>query len=130
MRFFTPLVAPTSPERWDFRALLGDWREDAMTFVRHDLPKIVLIFLVSFTLIRLLRLFAGRLTSLQVKKLPPGIRAQQVRTVSSVLTSVGVFVISFVAGLMVLGNLGLHLEPLLASAGVAGLAIGFGAQTL
>jgi small conductance mechanosensitive channel len=35
-----------------------------------------------------------------------------------------------VAALMVFANLGLHLEPLLASAGVAGLAIGFGAQTL
>lgn len=130
MRLLTTFVAPPSPERWDLRALLGDWREDTMTFVRHDLPKIIFIVLISFVLIRLLRLFTGRLTSLQIKKLAPGIRAQQVRTVSSVLTSVGVFVISFVAALMVLGNLGLHLEPLLASAGVAGLAIGFGAQTL
>jgi small-conductance mechanosensitive channel len=130
MRLLTTVVAPTSSEHWDIRALLGDWREDAMTFVRHDLPKILFIVLVSFVLIRLLRLATARLASLQVKKLAPGIRAQQVRTVSSVLTSVGVFVISFVAALMVLGNLGLHLEPLLASAGVAGLAIGFGAQTL
>jgi small conductance mechanosensitive channel len=98
--------------------------------LRHDLPKIIFIIVAASILIRLLRLFTGRLASLQVKKLPPGIRAQQVRTVSSVLTSVGVFVISFVSALMVLGNLGLHLEPLLASAGVAGLAIGFGAQTL
>jgi small-conductance mechanosensitive channel len=130
MRLLTTFLAPPSPERWDLRVLLGDWHEDTMTFVRHDLPKIIFIVLISFVLIRLLRLFTGRLTSLQIKKLHPGIRAQQVRTVSSVLTSVGVFVISFVAALMVLGNLGLHLEPLLASAGVAGLAIGFGAQSL
>jgi moderate conductance mechanosensitive channel len=50
--------------------------------------------------------------------------------VAGVLTSVGVFVISFVALLMVLGQLGLNLGPMLASAGIAGLAIGFGAQTL
>jgi moderate conductance mechanosensitive channel len=130
MRLLTTFFAPASPERWDLRPLLADWRDDTMTFVRHDLPKIIFIVLVSFVLIRLLRLFTGRLTSLQIKKLSPGIRAQQVRTVSSVLTSVGVFAISFVTALMVLGNLGLHLEPLLASAGVAGLAIGFGAQTL
>jgi small conductance mechanosensitive channel len=123
-------IAPASTDHWEFRALLNDWREDAMTFLRHDLPKVIFIIVVSFVLIRLLRLFTSRLASLQVKKLPQGIRAQQVRTVSSVLTSVGVFVIAFVAALMVLGNLGLHLEPLLASAGVAGLAIGFGAQTL
>jgi small-conductance mechanosensitive channel len=130
MRLLVEIIAPATPERWDFRALLTDWREDTMTFLRHDLPKIIFIIVAASILIRLLRLFTGRLASLQVKKLPPGIRAQQVRTVSSVLTSVGVFVISFVAALMVLGNLGLHLEPLLASAGVAGLAIGFGAQTL
>ena len=41
-----------------------------------------------------------------------------------------VVVIVFVAALMALAQLGLHLEPLLASAGIAGLAIGFGAQTL
>jgi small-conductance mechanosensitive channel len=124
------IIAPMTPEPWDFRALLNDWREDTITFVRHDLPKIIFIIGASFVLIRLLRLFTQRLASLQVKRLPPGIRAQQVRTVSSVLTSVGVFVIGFVAVLMVLGNLGLHVEPLLASAGVAGLAIGFGAQSL
>jgi small conductance mechanosensitive channel len=43
---------------------------------------------------------------------------------------VGVFVIIFVAALTVLPLLGLNLGPLLASAGIAGLAIGFGAQTL
>ncbi|HZR56760.1 MAG TPA: mechanosensitive ion channel family protein [Terriglobales bacterium] len=130
MGLLTEFIAPATPDNWDFRALLNDWREDTMTFLRHDLPKVLFIIVASFILIRLLRLFTGRLSSLQVKKLPQGIRAQQIRTVSSVLTSVGVFVIAFVAALMVLGNLGLHLEPLLASAGVAGLAIGFGAQTL
>jgi moderate conductance mechanosensitive channel len=53
-----------------------------------------------------------------------------VRTVASVLTSVGVFVIVFVAVLMVLSLFNLNLGPMLASAGIAGLAIGFGAQTL
>jgi len=47
-----------------------------------------------------------------------------------VITSVSVFVILFVATLEVLSLLGLNLGPLLASAGIAGLAIGFGAQTL
>jgi small-conductance mechanosensitive channel len=35
-----------------------------------------------------------------------------------------------IAGLMILGELGIELGPLLASAGIAGLALGFGAQTL
>jgi len=115
---------------WNVVALLRDWQEDTMNFLRHDAPKIVLVMIVSLVLIRLLRAITRKTASLQAKRLPPGFRAQQVRTLASVLNSIGVFVIVFVAALMVLAQLNLHLEPLLASAGIAGLAIGFGAQTL
>ena len=117
-------------ESGNLPALLRDWREDTMTFLRRDVPKLVLVVLGSVVLIRLLRLITGKVTALQTRKLPPGVRAQQIRTLASVLTSVGVFVIVFVAGLEALSLLGLNLGPLLASAGIAGLAIGFGAQTL
>jgi small conductance mechanosensitive channel len=59
-----------------------------------------------------------------------GARAQQLRTVAGVITSVGTFLILFVAAMMVLSVVQINMGPLLASAGVAGLAIGFGAQTL
>ena len=109
--------------------LLRDWREDGMQFIRLDAPKILLIIVGAFLLIRILRVIARKSADLQVRKLPSG-RVQQVKTVTSVLTSIGVFVISFVAFLMVLSELGLNLGPMLASAGIAGLAIGFGAQAL
>jgi moderate conductance mechanosensitive channel len=111
-------------------ALLQDWGEDSRTFLRHDVPKIFLILVACFLLIRGLRLIAAQLVALQVRKLPPGVRVQQLRTLASVLTSIGIFIILFVAALEILPLLGLNLGPLLASAGVAGLAIGFGAQTL
>jgi len=111
-------------------SLLRDWGEDARTFLRHDVPKIVLVTVVSFILIRLLRLITEKVAALQTSRLPSGIRAQQIRTLAGVITSIGVFIILFVAALEVLPLLGLNLGPLLASAGVAGLAIGFGAQTL
>jgi moderate conductance mechanosensitive channel len=110
--------------------LWRDWREDTMTFLRHDVPKIVLVVVGALVLVRLLRQITSKVAALHTGRLGPGLRAQQVRTLASVITSVGVFVIFFVAALMVLAQLGLHLEPLLASAGIAGLAIGFGAQTL
>ncbi len=124
------LMALLLPEGGNLPALLRDWREDTMTFLRHDVPKIVLVVLGSLVMIRLLRLITRKVTALQTRKLPPGLRAQQIRTLASVLTSVGVFVIVFVAALEVLSLFGLNLGPLLASAGIAGLAIGFGAQTL
>ena len=110
--------------------LLHDWREDTMIFLRHDVPKIVMVLVGAFALVRLVRAITGKLLSLQARKLPPGLRVRQIQTLASVLNSVGVFVILFVAALTVLPLLGLNLGPLLASAGIAGLAIGFGAQTL
>ena len=127
---FPLLTLATLPPEWDVPALLRGWAEDITNFVRHDVPKIVMVVVVSFILIRLLRLLTGRLAALPSRKLVRGLRVQQVRTLASVITSVGIFVVVFVALLEVLPLLGLRIEPLLASAGVAGLAIGFGAQTI
>jgi moderate conductance mechanosensitive channel len=124
------LQTTVSTEAADLPALFRDWRQDTIQFLRHDVPKILLVVIGAYVLVRVLRGVARQGAELQIRKLPPGVRVQQVRTVASVLTSIGVFVISFVALLMVLGQLGLNLGPMLASAGIAGLAIGFGAQSL
>jgi small-conductance mechanosensitive channel len=56
--------------------------------------------------------------------------AGRVRTVEQVLRNVATVVIVIVAGTLVLGELGISVLPILATAGVAGIAIGFGAQSL
>jgi moderate conductance mechanosensitive channel len=57
-------------------------------------------------------------------------RRQRAQTMASVLTSiVSVAVFSLVA-VMVLGELGYDIGPLIASAGLVGVALGFGAQSL
>ncbi|XCM84151.1 mechanosensitive ion channel family protein [Kitasatospora sp. HUAS MG31] len=57
-------------------------------------------------------------------------RQQRSEAIGSVLRSVASFSIMGTASLMVLAALGVNLAPLLASAGVAGVAIGFGARNL
>lgn len=57
-------------------------------------------------------------------------RHQRVRALGSVLRSAASVTIFTIAGVVVLGDLGINLAPLLASAGVVGVAIGFGAQNL
>jgi moderate conductance mechanosensitive channel len=110
--------------------LLHAWRADTIAFLHHDMPKLALVLLGAFVLIRVLRAVTGRISTLRANKFTQGLRAQQIRTLAEVTYSIGVFVILFVAGLQTLSLLGLNLGPLLASAGIAGLAIGFGAQTL
>jgi small conductance mechanosensitive channel len=57
-------------------------------------------------------------------------RRQRTETLGSVLRSLTTFIVFGVALLMVLGEVHVNLAPLLASAGVAGVALGFGAQSL
>jgi small conductance mechanosensitive channel len=57
-------------------------------------------------------------------------RKQRVRALGSVLRSAASVTIFSIAGLTILGDLGINLAPLLASAGVVGIAVGFGAQNL
>ncbi|MGW7515929.1 mechanosensitive ion channel family protein [Streptomyces sp. NPDC054796] len=57
-------------------------------------------------------------------------RRQRSAAIGSVLRNVASFVIMGTAVLMVLSGLGINLAPLLASAGVAGVALGFGARNL
>ncbi|MEU9609826.1 mechanosensitive ion channel family protein [Streptomyces sp. NPDC048057] len=57
-------------------------------------------------------------------------RRQRSEAIGSVLRSVASFLIMGTAALMVLGAFEINLAPLLASAGVAGVAIGFGARNL
>ena len=118
------------PQVGNIPVLLNDWRDDSIRFLHQDAPKILFLILMAFVVIRIFRAIVGKMASLQEKRLLSGIRAQQVRTLAAVINSVGVFVVVFVSALMILGTLGLNLGPLLASAGIVGLAIGFGAQTL
>ncbi|MFG2677433.1 mechanosensitive ion channel family protein [Streptomyces sp. NPDC048392] len=57
-------------------------------------------------------------------------RRQRSEAIGSVLRSVASFLVLGTAALMVLGTFQINLAPLLASAGVAGVAIGFGARNL
>lgn len=57
-------------------------------------------------------------------------RRQRSQAIGSVLKSVASFLIMGTAALMILGTFEINLAPLLASAGVAGVAIGFGARNL
>ncbi len=57
-------------------------------------------------------------------------RAQRAQTIGSVFKSIVSFIVFGLAFMMILGELGVNLGPIIASAGIVGVAIGFGAQNL
>jgi small-conductance mechanosensitive channel len=115
----------------DFLEIWQNWRVDVDAWLRHEAPKALLILLLAILLMRLLRRATDRLVRYsESQALPSGLRARQMRTLAGIVYSVGVLLIVFLAALQVLPLFGLDMKPLLASAGIAGIAVGFGAQTL
>jgi len=57
-------------------------------------------------------------------------RSQRAKTLGDLFKSVVTGVIVAVFGTMILGELGINIAPIIASAGIVGVALGFGAQSL
>jgi len=57
-------------------------------------------------------------------------RAQRTRAIGSLLKSISSFLVVCIAGVLILAELGIDIAPILASAGIAGVALAFGAQNL
>jgi small conductance mechanosensitive channel len=110
--------------------VLDEWADDAQEFVRIKLPHLVIILVIAFVLMRLLRLLTARMIEIAKRHAPEGSRVSQVRTLASVIRATGLAMIGAIAGLQFLDALGVNLAPLLASAGVAAVAIGLAAQTI
>ena len=75
---------------------------------------------------RLIRIFRGYMQ----RRTPGADEVQRIETLARVFRNTAAVVIVIVAGTLVLGELGISVAPILATAGVAGVAIGFGAQSL
>ncbi len=108
--------------------------EIGMDFAQSSV-RIILIILAAYIGIRLLRVALDRLEAILIqasvsKETVPGAGAKRIRTLTSVLWTIAVGLIWFVVALTALGQMGINLAPVLAGAGVVGLAVGFGAQNL
>ena len=57
-------------------------------------------------------------------------QAKRVDTIARVIRYASAVVISLIAGMLILSELGLSIAPILGAAGVVGVAVGFGAQSL
>jgi len=94
--------------------------------------KVLLIALLAYTMIRTTALLVRRFEH-QVSQgttLDALERAKRARTLGSLISNVATIVISSLAVLMVLNEFDVSIAPVLTGAGIAGLAVGFGAQTL
>lgn len=93
---------------------------------------ILVIVVVALLLLRLLRTMVQKTIQrvMQRQDKPARELTLKANTLASVVESLGRMLIITIATMMILTNLGVQIAPLIASAGIAGVAIGLGAQSL
>ena len=113
-------------------ALSRDWLSDLQNFLHVGLPKLLFIAAGTWVLILVVNFITSRIIHAAEHRKTAGIiRSRQVQTLASVVRATGIGIVVFLAVLQVLENvLNFNLGPLLASAGVAGIALGLAAQTI
>ncbi|MGL4445358.1 MAG: mechanosensitive ion channel family protein [Alsobacter sp.] len=108
--------------------------ETAFTRTLRSALRIVIVLLVADLAWRLIRaVLDGQLDGEPVAvhdDSPEARKRQRMRTLLPILRNFLMVMIASISILMVLDALGIQIGPLLAGAGVVGIAIGFGAQTL
>ncbi|MGK3202486.1 mechanosensitive ion channel family protein [Amycolatopsis sp. MEPSY49] len=133
-----------------YKATGNEWLAGSTNWLLTKPLKILMIIVIAFVVRLLIRRLINRVTTLPrgSGKLPALLRPlrerapevlgsavierrrQRAQTIGSVLKSMSTFLVYGLAFILVLGELGLNLGPIIASAGIIGVAIGFGAQNL
>lgn len=122
-----------------FFALAAIWGFDLLGWLTAGLGqrvvesvlRIAILAVVTFAAAELATLLVNRLLARMAHHKAGGVRREaQLNTIGPLLHGVARGVIIIIGAMMILAEIGLEIGPLLAGAGVIGLAIGFGAQTL
>ncbi len=116
----------------DLESLPQSWNELVDWLLVHGL-RVVTIIALAFVLLWIIGKISGRMAVLIAKKPGPGTKAEREKranTLMSVFRSFAGVAIVVATALTVLGEVGFNIAPLLAGAGVVGLAVAFGAQNL
>lgn len=97
--------------------------------------RIGLILIAGYVSARFLRIFLSRLESALIKagertEPVPGQARKRVATLIGLLRTIALVLLWAVVLVIALGQIGLDVTPILAGAGIIGLAVGFGAQNL
>ena len=125
------LLLALDPQDERILKLIGrDWHDNVVIFVGTKLPKILVVLAIIFALLRIVQFFVKRLQKQADRQVGNFHRAAQLRTMASILRATAFGVLGFIAFLQILNVFDIPYQPLLASAGILGVGIGLGAQSI
>jgi small conductance mechanosensitive channel len=91
---------------------------------------IVIVVVLTLILIRVARILSTRLITIVTKQKEDPEFQKRTQTLGSIVRTISIITILAVASITVLKEFGIEIGPILAAAGIVGLAVGFGAQSL
>ena len=95
-----------------------------------ELLRVIVILILAWLLIvlsrKLIRLFRNYMNT----RADTAEETRRIETLARVFRHTSIVAISLVAGMLALSELGISIAPILGAAGVVGIAVGFGAQSL
>jgi small conductance mechanosensitive channel len=110
-----------------------DWTPFINWLIDHS-PRILLIIIVAVALYFILRHFVPIMVKRTISRTmvgkPKSATKKRTTTLSNVFIKTGMVFVGVVALFMIISELGINIAPALAGLGVAGIAVGFGAQSL
>jgi small-conductance mechanosensitive channel len=114
------------------------WHHDFISFlqdklpkiVEDKLPKIIVVLVVIFVLQRVVLFFVKKMRTRADRQVGNFHRAAQLRTMASILRATSYGVLGFIAFLQLLNIFDIPYQPILASAGIVGVGVGLGAQSI
>jgi small conductance mechanosensitive channel len=113
-----------------------NWVDSAQDFLvndlRHLITDLIVILIFAWVALWLVKVVTNRMRRAAERHPTVGLaRTAQIRTLASVLRATGIGIVGFFTVITILRDVfDLNLAPLLASASVAGVAIGLAAQTI
>lgn len=91
---------------------------------------ILLVIILTWIAVKIIKKLSGRLIQLVAQQKDDGEFQKRMQTLGAMVRYVLLFAVIAVAVMIVMKELGIDIGPVLAAAGIVGLAVGFGAQSL
>ena len=112
-----------------FQQIERDWHNDIVIMLRDRLPKVAIMLLLLFILQRVVSFLVARMDRLATNSSPIS-RGAQLRTMATLIRGTAYSILGFAGFLQFLKLFNYNPAPILASAGILGVGIGLGAQSL
>jgi small-conductance mechanosensitive channel len=118
---------------WEFWTAIV---RQTVTWAVTSLPKVLVVLLLALVLLKIVAFASERLTKTALKDTADENWAEaaehrkRVETLIGIVRRVAVIAVWVLAAVLVLMQVGVNVAPIIAGAGVIGLAVGFGAQEL